>query len=76
MMDLQAEKLELIEWLAGLDDSETLDEFITLKKSKEQDWWNEIGSIEKEQIKEGLAQADRGELISHAAVMEKYKKWL
>ena len=75
-MDIQAEKLRLIEWLAGLNDSKTLYEFITLKKKKEVDWWDEISAEERTEIEEGLAQADRGELIPHEEVMAKFKKWL
>ena len=75
-MDIQAEKLRLIEWLAGLNDAETLNEFITLKKRKEVDWWDEISVEEKAEIEEGLAQADRGDVVPHKEVMEKYKKWL
>ena len=75
-MDIQAEKLQLIEWLAGLNDSKTLIEFISLKKQKELDWWDEINQEERSEIVEGLSQADRGELTSHKEVMEKYKKWL
>ena len=43
---------------------------------KEQDWWDEISTEEQAEIEEGLAQADRGELIPHEEVMAKYKKWL
>jgi len=75
-MDIQAEKLRLIEWLAGLNDTRTLNEFITLKKKKEVDWWDEISVEERSEIEEGLAQADRGELVPHEEVMAKYKKWL
>ena len=75
-MDIQAEKLRLIEWLAGLNDTRTLNEFITLKKTKEMDWWDEISVEERSQIEEGLAQADRGEVTPHHKVMGKYKKWL
>jgi len=73
-MDIQAEKLRLIEWLAGLNDTKTLYEFITLKKNKEVDWWDEISAEERAEIEEGLAQADRGELIPHEEVMAKHKK--
>ncbi|MEQ9425386.1 MAG: hypothetical protein RJQ09_13265 [Cyclobacteriaceae bacterium] len=76
LMDIQAEKLQLIEWLAGLTDTKTLHEFITLKKAKEEDWWDTISAEEREEIEEGLAQADRGELVPHEEVMSKYKKWL
>jgi predicted transcriptional regulator len=75
-MDIQTEKLRLIEWLAGLNDSETINEFITLKEKKEMDWWDQISAEERSEIEEGLAQADRGELIPHEEVMAKYKKWL
>ena len=75
-MDIQAEKIRLIEWLAGLNDTKTLSEFISLKKKKEVDWWDEISAEEKREIEEGLRQADNGELIPHEEVMSKYKKWL
>jgi len=75
-MDIQAEKLRLIEWLAGLNDTKILYEFITLKKKKEVDWWDKISAEERAEIEEGLAQADRGELIPHEEVMAKFKKWL
>lgn len=74
-MDIQAEKLRLIEWLASLKDSSTISELIAFKKSKEADWWDEISSEEKSEIEEGLAQADRGEVVPHKQVMAKYNKW-
>lgn len=75
-MDIQAEKLRMIEWLAGLNDTKTFKELITLKKKKEVDWWDEISAEERAEIEEGLAQADKGELIPYEEVMAKYKKWL
>ena len=75
-MDIQAEKLRLIEWLAGLNDTKVLSEFITLKKAKEADWWDEISTEERLEIEEGLAQADKGEFVPHKEVMAKYQKWL
>lgn len=40
------------------------------------DWWDEIDENERAEIKEGLSQADRGEVIPHKEVMSKYQKWL
>lgn len=41
------------------------------------EWWDEISEAERNAIEEGLAEADRGELIPHKEVMkevrEKYK---
>lgn len=72
-MDIQAEKLRLIEWLAGLNDTKTLNELITLKKSKEVDWWDEISAEEKAAINEGQAQLDQGEGIPHELVMKEVR---
>ena len=73
-MDLQAEKLSLLEWLAGLNDPKTLKEFIALKKSKEVDWWDEISEDEQAAINEGLAQLNRGESIPHEQVMKEVRE--
>ena|SRR5882672_5759797 len=39
------------------------------------DWWDQITKEEQTEIKEGLAQADNGEVLSHEEVMAKYQKW-
>lgn len=74
-MDIQSEKLQLIEWLARLNNTTILKRFIALKKEQEKDWWDLLSAEEKSEIEEGLAQADRGEVIAHKEVMAKYKKW-
>ena len=74
-MDIQVEKLHLIEWLAGLNNTTVLKQFIALKKEQEKDWWNQISGEEKSEIEEGLAQANKGEAVTHKEVMAKYKKW-
>jgi hypothetical protein len=74
-MDIQAEKLQLIEWLARLNNTSVLKRFISLKKEQEKDWWDQISADEKSEIEEGLGQADRGEVTPHKEVMDKYKKW-
>jgi predicted transcriptional regulator len=75
-MDIKAEKLELIQWLAGVRDTGIIKEFVDLKKSKQVDWWDAISADERAEISEGIAQADRGEVIPHEEVMKKYGKWL
>lgn len=75
-MDIKAEKLELIQWLAGVDDLEVIKDFINLKKAKETDWWDTISAEERVEISEGIAQADNGQVMAHEQVMAKYKKWL
>lgn len=38
--------------------------------------WNELPEALKQEIEEGLEQAEKGEVVEHKAVMKKYKKWL
>ncbi len=74
-MDIQAEKLQLIEWLIRLNDTKTLKQFILLKKKEEKDWYDELTEDKKVEIEEGLVQANKGEIVPHKQVMAKYKKW-
>lgn len=46
------------------------------KTATQTDWWDIINDEERAEIEQGLAEADRGETISHEEVMAKYKKWL
>lgn len=74
-MNIQAEKLNLIQWLAGVNEPSIIKRFIALKQEQQVDWWNEIEAEEKAEIEEGLAQADRGEVLSHEEAMSRYQQW-
>lgn len=75
-MDIQAEKLRLIEWLANLNDVKTINKLLQLKKSNQSDWWLEISKEEKEEIERGIQQADAAKLTPNDQVKERFKKWL
>lgn len=74
MMNLEAEKLSLIQWLAQVTDEEIIDKLKTLRASTS-DWWDQITIEERTEIEEGLSQANSGEVIPHEEVMKKYRKW-
>jgi predicted transcriptional regulator len=74
-MDIQAEKLNLIRWLADVNEPSIIKRFIALKQKQQIDWWDQISSEEKAEIEEGLAQADAGEVLPHESVMAKYQQW-
>ncbi|MDB5117893.1 MAG: hypothetical protein JWQ79_3385 [Mucilaginibacter sp.] len=74
-MDIQAEKLDLIKWLLDVNEPSVIKSFIALKQKEQTDWWDEISDTERAQIEEGLAQADKGEVVQHKEVMAKYQKW-
>jgi len=74
-MDMQAEKLGLIQWLAQLTDESMIAKLKALR-SEQEDWWGQITAEEKAEIEEGLLQADRGEVKSHSEIRKKYERWL
>lgn len=63
----------MIEWLASLNNTTILKRLIVLKREQENDWWDQPSKEEKAEIEEGLAKADRGEVVPHKEVMAKYK---
>ncbi|MDB5132303.1 MAG: hypothetical protein JWR02_2052 [Mucilaginibacter sp.] len=74
-MDIQVEKLNLIKWLTEVEEPSVIKQFIALKNEQQKDWWDEISEDERAAIEEGLAEADRGDVLSHEEVMAKYQKW-
>lgn len=77
-MSLQTDKLQLIEWLAGLDDESIIENLKWLKESQENgaDWWDVISNVEKASIQRGLKDHAEGRTHDHEAVRKNYEKWL
>lgn len=77
-MNIQAEKLKLIEWLAGLTDQTLIERIKLLREtqSTKTDWWEEISLAEKEAIDQGLEDARNGRVTPHEEVRKRYEKWL
>lgn len=69
-MDLQLEKLKLIEWLIQLNDTKMLSKLISIKNGESLD--DEL----LESIKQGLKDAEEGRVLPHSEVRKKYEKWL
>jgi hypothetical protein len=78
-MNAYAEKVEIIQWIAGLKDISTLRQ---LKKIKEQSEVNQQVSVdtisvnERESIQRGIDDLKNGRVTPHSEVRKKYEKWL
>ena len=72
-MNLETRKINIISWVSHLQDENLLTEIEKLQ-SKKQDWWYLLSYEEKEDVEQGMAEADRGELKSTEDVLAKYKK--
>lgn len=73
-MRIEAIKLELIEWLAKLEDNETIKYLKIVKDSKnnKNDWWNDLTEEQKRGIQKGLKDIEEGRVFSHEEVRKKY----
>ncbi len=78
-MDIVELRTDLHNMIDKISDSNVLNAVKTLlsgKAAAQTDWWDTISNEEKAEIEQGLAEADRGEVIPHEEVMKKYEKWL
>lgn len=63
-VELQYIKLELIQWLASLKDTKTIERLLSIKKESQDDFWDELTANEKALIEKGIAQLDEGKRVS------------
>jgi len=73
-MGHEAIKLELIEWLTKLDDSDTIDYLKIIKDSgfSDKEWWHDLTDEQKAGIERGLRDIDAGRVVSHEDVKKRY----
>ncbi len=73
-MGLEVIKLELIEWVTGLDDQDTLEYLKVVKdnKSSTHDWYDDLNEEQRKGIERGLKDVDEGRVTDHDQVKKKY----
>lgn len=71
-MSIQAQKLNLIEWLLKLQDEKIIKQIENLKAGT--DFWDELTKSEKEEINRGIEEFDRGEKHSYEAIVSSHRK--
>lgn len=72
-MDIQLEKREVIDILEGTDDLSIILAVKKLLIKKKKDWWDDLTDEQKEEIKEGERQIERGEFVLYEDMMKKHR---
>ena len=77
-MNIQTEKLDLIEWISRLNDSSIFDRLRKIKEdySKSMDWWETLEKEELESINRGLKDFEEGRTHSNETARQIYEKYL
>jgi predicted transcriptional regulator len=73
-MNIQAEKLDIIQWLAKVNDSKIIKQFMLLKRSNEEETSVSLSREEKEAIDKGLQAINEGRFKSHEEVTKATRK--
>lgn len=74
-MNIETTKLELIHLLLQTQKESILKKLKSVFEEEQVDWWNEMSKKEQDEIKTGLAQADKGEYKANETVMKRFVKW-
>jgi hypothetical protein len=72
-MDIQLEKREVIDILESTDDISIILAVKKLLTKKKKDWWHDLTDEQKEEIKEGERQIERGEFVLYEDMMKKHR---
>jgi len=74
-MNIQTEKLDLIEWISGLNDSTIIHKQRQIKEdySQSADWWKHLNKEEKESIDCGLKDFEEANIHSHKESCKLYE---
>jgi predicted transcriptional regulator len=77
-MNIQTEKLDLIEWISKLNDSVIIEKLREFKNdySKSKDWWDTLKKEEIDSINRGLKDFEEGRTHPHNTARKVYEKYL
>jgi hypothetical protein len=70
-MDLQAEKLNLVQAILDIEDISLIKKIKNLLKKREHDWFDDLTEEQQESVRIGIEQADRGEGIPHEEALKR-----
>jgi len=71
-MDLQSEKLSVLQQIINSDDESLIRDIKSLITARVIDWFDELNDSQKNDIFEGISQLDRGESFSHEEAKKRF----
>ncbi|MGB1018909.1 MAG: hypothetical protein ACPGVH_07550 [Chitinophagales bacterium] len=74
--DIQNTKIDLIQWLTTIEDSEILKVLKKIKDSELQSEWTSLSEEEKKSIEKGLQDIKQRKTTPHSEVRKIYEKYL
>ncbi len=74
-MNLQAEKLNILQTIMSTDDESLIRDVKAFLSDRKTDWFDELSNEQQKDVLEGIAQADNGQTVTHAEAVKLFGKW-
>jgi predicted transcriptional regulator len=74
-MNLQAEKLNILQTIISSDDEALIMDVKAFLSDRKTDWFDELSEDQQKDVLDGLAEADKGDTVTHAEVVKIFGKW-
>lgn len=75
MMNIQLEKLNLLEKIVNTNDQSLILELKAFVENRSIDWFNQMSDFQKNEIEEGIINADSEDTIPHEKAVQLFEKW-
>lgn len=72
-INMQNAKLELIQWLTTLEDSEIIKRILELRKHETDDFWDELNTTTKKEIELADEEIKQGKTVDYDKFIAKYR---
>ncbi|MDC9722588.1 MAG: hypothetical protein PSN34_07420 [Urechidicola sp.] len=70
-MDIQATKIELVKAILEIDNKEIIQKISYYLKKEQVDFWDELTSLQQDEIKKGIEELDNKKRISYESFLKK-----
>ncbi|RZJ77220.1 MAG: hypothetical protein EOO47_17430 [Flavobacterium sp.] len=71
-MNIEAEKLSVLQQIINTNDLDLIRDIKQLLNSKEVNWFDGLSKVQRNDVEEGIAQLDKGEVLTHEDVKMKF----
>ena len=75
IMDLQTEKLSLLQTIMNTNDEGLILDVKAFLSDRKTDWFDELSDENKNDVLAGLNEADANETVPHSEVVKLFEKW-
>lgn len=70
-MDIQSTKIELVKTILAIDNTEFIQKVADFIQNEKVDFWNELSTIQQNEINKGIDDLNQGKRISFDSFLEK-----